>query len=113
MTTEQATEAAAEETTDHSARGYVQPEVDVAAMTALLDGQYADVRGLVRSNLAAHADLLTDAETIDTADFRDRVRDVVVEMAATGQTGMGFPERVRRGRRHRRLHRGLRDPRLR
>ncbi len=28
--------------------------------------------------------------TID--DFRDRVRDLVVEMAATGQTGMGFPK---------------------
>jgi acyl-CoA oxidase len=25
-------------------------------------------------------------------DFRDRVRDLVVEMASTGQTGMGFPE---------------------
>ena len=92
MTTEQATEAAAEETTDHSARGYVQPAVDDAAMTALLDGRYADVRRLVRSNLVAHADLLTDAESLDTAAFRERVRDVVVEMAATGQTGMGFPE---------------------
>ena len=28
---------------------------------------------------------------MSTADFRDRVRDVVVEMAGTGQTGMGFP----------------------
>ena len=29
---------------------------------------------------------------MSTDDFRDRVRDLVVEMAATGQTGMGFPE---------------------
>src|SRR6478752_953448 len=45
---------------------YVQPDVDVAALAALLDGRYAEVR--------------------------ERVKDVVVEMAATGQTGMGFPE---------------------
>ena len=82
--------------TDHataeSARGYVQPEVDVPAMTALLDGRYADVRNLVRSNLAYCAGILTDAETLDMTAFRERVKEVVVEMAATGQTGMGFPE---------------------
>jgi len=71
--------------------GYVQPVVDVAALTTLLDGKYADVRALVRDNLAEHQQVLLDAEEMSTADFRDRVRDVVVEMAATGQTGMGFP----------------------
>jgi acyl-CoA oxidase len=71
--------------------GYVQPVVDVAALATLLDGEYADVRALVRDNLAEHRQILLDAEEMSTADFRDRVRDVVVEMAATGQTGMGFP----------------------
>lgn len=33
--------------------GYVQPVVDVPALTALLDGRYAEVRDLVRTNLAA------------------------------------------------------------
>ncbi|EON25586.1 acyl-CoA oxidase domain-containing protein [Nocardioides sp. CF8] len=71
--------------------GYVQPVVDVAALTTLLDGEYAEVRALVRGNLAEHQQILVDAEEMSRADFRDRVRDVVVEMAGTGQTGMGFP----------------------
>ncbi|MER5884939.1 acyl-CoA dehydrogenase [Streptomyces sp. NPDC001941] len=72
--------------------GYVQPTLDVPALTALLDGPYADVRDLVRTNLTAHAEILDDAERLDTDAFRERVRDLVVKMAATGQTGMGFPE---------------------
>jgi acyl-CoA oxidase len=75
-----------------SAPGYVEPEVDVPALTALLDGRYAEVRQLVRTNLAAYASVLEEAEDLGIDDFRDRVRDIVVEMAATGQTGMGFPE---------------------
>jgi acyl-CoA oxidase len=74
------------------AAGYVQPQVDVAALTALLDGRYAEVRQLVRTNLVEYASILEEAETLDRAAFRERVRDVVVEMAATGQTGMGFPK---------------------
>ncbi|MDO9455736.1 acyl-CoA dehydrogenase, partial [Nocardioides sp.] len=38
-----------------------------------------------------HAQVLVDAEEMTRPDFRDRVRDVVVEMAGTGQTAMGFP----------------------
>src|SRR6476661_1169759 len=71
---------------------YVQPDVDVAALAALLDGKYAEVRGLVRQNLAEYASILDEAETLSRDEFRERVKDVVVEMAATGQTGMGFPE---------------------
>ncbi|MFC6286952.1 acyl-CoA dehydrogenase [Nocardioides sp. GCM10027113] len=71
---------------------YAQPTVDVAELTRLLDGRYAEVRDLVRRNLAEHAAVLEDAETMGTDEFRDRVRDLVVAMAATGQTGMGFPE---------------------
>lgn len=72
--------------------GYVQPEIDVPALTALLDGRYADVRNLVRTNLAEYASILDEADELSIDDFRERVKEVVVEMAATGQTGMGFPE---------------------
>ncbi|WP_346386208.1 acyl-CoA dehydrogenase [Nocardioides sp.] len=75
-----------------SRSGYTQPVIDVAELTALLDGKYAEVRNLVRSNLAEHASVLEDAETMSRDDYRERVKDLVVEMAATGQTGMGFPE---------------------
>ncbi len=50
------------------------------------------MRDLVRTNLAKYADVLEDAETMATDEYRDRVRDLVVEMASTGQTGMGFPK---------------------
>ncbi|WP_122816166.1 acyl-CoA dehydrogenase [Nocardioides pantholopis] len=75
-----------------SKTGYIQPVVDVAALTEFLDGRYAEVRDLVRANLAEHAAVLEDAETMDVDDFRERVKEIVVGMAATGQTGMGFPE---------------------
>src|SRR6476620_302911 len=75
-----------------STSGYEQPVIEVPALTALLDGKYAEVRQLVRTNLASYASVLDEAEDLDIDDFRERVRDVVVEMAATGQTGMGFPE---------------------
>ncbi len=71
---------------------YVTPQVDVAALTGLLDGKYADVRQLVRKNLTEHADILEDAEEMSLPDFRQRVLDVLLLMAETGQTGMGFPQ---------------------
>lgn len=71
--------------------GYQQPAIDVPALTALLDGPYAEVRRLVRDQLADHAQVLVDAEEMSRAEFRERVKDVVVEMAGTGQTAMGFP----------------------
>jgi acyl-CoA oxidase len=74
------------------ANGYVQPQVDVAALQAVLDGKYAEIRNLVRHNLTDYAAVLEDAETLSTDDYRERVKEIVVEMAATGQTGMGFPE---------------------
>ncbi len=77
--------------TDPEPAGYRQPEIDVPALTRLLDGRYGEVRDLVRTNLATYASVLEDAEQLGTDEFRDRVRDLVVEMAATGQTGMGFP----------------------
>ncbi|WP_309057074.1 acyl-CoA dehydrogenase [Streptomyces sp.] len=74
-----------------AASGYVRPEVDVPALARLLDGEYAGVRDLVRTNLAAHSSVLEDAERLDRDAYRERVRDIAVEMAGTGQTGMGFP----------------------
>ncbi len=67
--------------------------VDVATLRTLLDGRYGEVRDLVRTNLVRYASILTEAETLGHDEFRERVREVVVEMAATGQTGMGFPTR--------------------
>ncbi|MEW1929270.1 acyl-CoA dehydrogenase family protein [Streptomyces sp. NPDC088360] len=72
--------------------GYVQPAIDVQALAELLDGEYAEVRSLVRSNLTTYAGVLDEAEQLGFDAFRERVREVVVEMAATGQTGMGFPK---------------------
>jgi len=72
--------------------GYRQPEVDVHALRTLLDGPHREARDLVRANLAEHAQILLDQEQMSTADFRERVKEVVLTMARTGQTGMGFPE---------------------
>ncbi len=68
------------------------PEIDVPELTLLLDGKYAEARQLVRSNLVEHASVLEEAETLSRADYRERVKDLLVTMAATGQTGMGFPK---------------------
>ncbi|KRB80321.1 acyl-CoA oxidase [Nocardioides sp. Root190] len=65
--------------------------VDVTALTALLDGQHADIRRTVRELLPAYASVLEDAETMPRDEFRDRVRDVVLEIADTGAVAMGFP----------------------
>ncbi|MFJ9343117.1 acyl-CoA dehydrogenase [Streptomyces sp. NPDC101733] len=73
------------------ATGYVRPEIDVSSLTEVLDGRYAGIRDLVRSNLVTHASVLEDAEELGIDAFRERVREIVVDMAATGQTGMGFP----------------------
>jgi len=81
-----------EESAAAEAARYPQPVVDVPALTALLDGRYAEVRNLVRTNLVEYASILEEAESLDRAAFRERVKEVVLEMAATGQTGMGFPQ---------------------
>lgn len=70
---------------------YQQPEVDVPALTTLLDGNYVEVRTLTRKRLAEHAEVLREARELDRDAFRERVKDLVVELAGTGQTGMGFP----------------------
>ncbi|MET3961474.1 acyl-CoA oxidase [Marmoricola sp. OAE513] len=67
------------------------PVVDVPALTALLDGTYAEVRALTRKRLVEYAGVLEDQREMDSAAFRERVKEVVVELAGTGQTGLGFP----------------------
>ncbi|MER5777687.1 acyl-CoA dehydrogenase [Streptomyces sp. NPDC002039] len=81
----------ATENASTSATGYVQPEIDVCALTEVLDGEYAAIRDLVRTNLATYASVLEEADELGVDAFRERVREIVVKMAATGQTGMGFP----------------------
>ncbi len=87
-----AAETASPDPTPEPAAPPPPPDVDVPALKALLDGRHADVRDLVRRNLASYASILEEAETLPQEAYRDRVRDLLVEMAATGQTGMGFPE---------------------
>jgi len=70
---------------------YAQPDVDVPALTALLDGKYAEIRQLVRKNLAEHAGILDDAVAMSREQYRERVLEVVRWMAGTGATGLGFP----------------------
>jgi len=70
---------------------YEQPVVDVPALTRILDGRYADVRDRVRKSLVEHAAILEDADEMPKDEFRDRVRDAVLAMAATGQTAYHFP----------------------
>ncbi len=71
---------------------YRAPSVDVTALRRLLDGRYAEVRDLVRGNLAEYASVLDEAETMSRPEFRERVKDLLVLMADSGQTGMGFPQ---------------------
>ena len=64
---------------------------DADALRLILDGKHADTRDLVRDSLVEHAGILKDAEELSREDFRERVKDVVVEVARTGQVGLGFP----------------------
>jgi acyl-CoA oxidase len=70
---------------------YAPPVVDVPALTALLDGTYVEVRNLTRKRLVEYASVLADQREMERGPFRERVRDVVVALAGTGQTGLGFP----------------------
>lgn len=58
----------------------------------LLDGSHADVRRQVLDGLTPFASVLDDADTMSYVDFRERVRDVLVELAGSGLTGLGFPQ---------------------
>lgn len=79
-------------TPDSAASEEVRP--DVATLKAILDGEYAQVRDAAREHVRAHADLLSQSEGLDKDAYRDRVKDVVLHIAATGQTAWGFPVEV-------------------
>jgi acyl-CoA oxidase len=64
----------------------------VGGMRDLLDGSHADVRRKVIDGLTPFASVLEDAETMSSDDFRERVRDLLVELSGSGLTGLGFPE---------------------
>src|SRR3712207_6558992 len=66
--------------------------VDVAALNSLLDGRYREVREEARKHLASRSEILELAETLSTEEYRELVKEAVVELAATGQTGYGFPK---------------------
>jgi acyl-CoA oxidase len=68
-----------------------QPVVDVPALSALLDGKYAEIRELTRKHLAEYAHVLDEAIELPTAEFRERVLELVRAMAKAGATGLGFP----------------------
>jgi acyl-CoA oxidase len=87
-------ENAVENQVEDAVADEVEPEdrVDVGALTTLLDGRYKAVRDLTRENLVLHREVLEEAETMSTTDYRERVKEIVVELAKTGQTGYGFPQ---------------------
>ncbi|MGZ4474179.1 MAG: acyl-CoA dehydrogenase family protein, partial [Nocardioides sp.] len=63
----------------------------VAEIAAVLDGRHAEIRGRVRDELVPRAGMLAEVEELSRADYRERVREVLVETAGTGLTGLGFP----------------------
>jgi acyl-CoA oxidase len=67
-------------------------DVVVEELAAILDGRHADVRREVRERLVQHAGLLSEADELPREAYRERIRDLVVEMAGTGLSGLGFPK---------------------
>src|SRR5262245_48700906 len=63
----------------------------VPALTAYLDDPYGEVAARVRKSTAGHADLLDDATVLREAAYRSRVRDALLALAASGETGVGLP----------------------
>ncbi|QWC83767.1 acyl-CoA dehydrogenase family protein [Nocardioidaceae bacterium] len=66
--------------------------VDVARMRHLLDGEYAEMRDVVRGKLREHADMVQNAIHFDTPTYRRKVLEMVQQMAGEGLCSMGFPE---------------------
>ena len=64
---------------------------DAAVLAGLLDGEYAELRARVKDFLVDRASFLQQAEEWTAAEYREQVRDVVVEAAETGLTASGFP----------------------
>jgi len=64
----------------------------IQELSDLLEGKDADVRAKVRQELVGRAEFLRDVDDLSRADYRERVRDLLVDMASSGLTGLGFPQ---------------------
>jgi acyl-CoA oxidase len=58
---------------------------------ALLAGPHAPIRAEVLAGLLPYASVLEEAESLGFEEFRERVREVVLELADSGLTVLGFP----------------------
>ncbi|SDR92840.1 acyl-CoA dehydrogenase family protein [Microlunatus soli] len=65
--------------------------IDVAELAHLLDGPYAAVRDQIRAHLPDHAELLEPQCRLDPDDYRRRVRQAVLDLAAAGDSVFGLP----------------------
>jgi acyl-CoA oxidase len=65
--------------------------VQASELRDVLDGAHAGVRRKVVDGLVPHASVLADADTMPYDEFRERVRELLVELSASGLTGLGFP----------------------
>ena len=73
-------------------QSHATPTVDVPALTALLDGKYADIREMTRKNLAEHARRPRRGDRdADRASSASGCSSWSRMMAKTGATGLGFP----------------------
>jgi acyl-CoA oxidase len=64
---------------------------DPLFLTEYLEWPYAEVSAGVRTELAKHAEILDYQLEESGPDFRRRVRDALLLLTESGQTGMGFP----------------------
>ena len=67
------------------------PVPDPLLLADYLDAPYADVAAGVRADVAKRADILDRQVTESPDEFRQTVRAALLELAATGQAGRGFP----------------------
>jgi len=65
--------------------------VDATALRDHLDGEYAHVRRRVRAKLVEHAGLLDEPAELSYHEHRRRVLELLRAVAASGDTGLGFP----------------------
>ncbi|MET9314006.1 acyl-CoA dehydrogenase [Kribbella sp. NPDC003505] len=66
--------------------------MSTSAMRDYLDGPHKAARDVVRAGLAAHADLGDLAVRLPRDEYRDRILDLLLESAADGLPGRGYPK---------------------
>jgi len=66
--------------------------MSTSAMRDYLDGPHKAARDVVRAGLAAHADLGELAVRLPRDEYRDRILDLLLESAADGLPGRGYPK---------------------